>query len=362
MIYIYNNSMAKTVDIIPITKWKRFLIYLGDASITFLLSIFLFVVAVYPIGKSVANYEEISEQIEQKNHLCDDLFFANNILFYEEESSKYDYENSLDFTYKKFLSVYVNNEAQTNDVIYNYFVTMKSDENKYKSLFNEKYFNVSSTITLKDSYKDPLTPVFNEHDELTEYGKTIYTEIQEKGFLMMYSEIIKDVGENDLSYNGISYLKTCEEVKELNTSINWSISIFAIIAYTLGALICYMVFPLISKNKTVLMSVLHYERIGIDNLYLLSKKEALLGFIYNYVFVMYTSLFIPLMLISVVGLFVIPLLLPLAVISFVFNIASFVVLLSSGFSRTLSDVLTKTVLVKAEELDKIYKSKGYIQN
>ena len=354
--------MANTVDIIPITKWKRILVYLGDAAITFLLAIFLFVVAVYPIGTKIVDYTETSQEIQKKNRLCDDLFFANDILFYESDVTKYDYEASLEYTYKKFLSVYVDDASSNNDVFYNYFVTLKSDENKYKSLFKDTYFNVGVTVELKNEYKEPLKPLFNDHDELTEYGSSIYLELQEKGFLMMYSEIVKDVQTNDLTYNGISYKKTCEELESLNQNIHFSISIFAIISFFLSSIICYLLLPLCIGNKTVLMKVMKYEKIGVDNLYLLSKKENLLSFVYNAILSLYTVFFVPLMVIPFVGLFIIPIILPISLVSLLIVIVSFVVLMCSGYNRTLSDVLTKTVLVKAEELDKIYKSKGYIQD
>lgn len=351
--------MGNTVDILPITKWKRFLIFLSDVLITLIAAVYFFSVAVYPLGREIIHYVDIVNEAELYESQSNDVLFNNKVLFYERVEEKSDYEKCLDATCKRFLSVYVAGASVDNDAVYNYFVTIKHDENIYKSLFKEKYFNLTPSIALKNEYIEPLRALYDEHDELTEAGQELYVELQEKAFLPMYGEVVTDIQKNDLTYNNSSYNSLCQKIQDINSTCKWTICVCAYISFLLSVLIFYLLLPMCFKNKTLTMKILHYERIGIDNLYLLSKKEIILSFVYNTIASLFVVFFTPMFVMALYGVVTVPIILPLSLISIGICIASGIVLLISKFNRTLSDVLTKSVLVKTEELDKIYVAKGY---
>ena len=66
-------------------------------------------------------------------------------------------------------------------------------------------------------------------------------------------------------------------------------------------------------------------------------------------------------LVSFAYLFQFSALVSFSLVSLLFNIFSLIVLLFDSFSRTISDKLSKTVLISEADLLEIYKAKGYME-
>lgn len=101
------------------------------------------------------------------------------------------------------------------------------------------------------------------------------------------------------------------------------------------------------------------SRIGTNNLYLLSKGENILNAIYMLVFNLAVVFFMPMTYVTFTYLFNIPVLFPSLLIGLVVIIASLITLLISSYNRTICDYLSRSVIIKNDDLDEIYRSKGY---
>ena len=146
----------------------------------------------------------------------------------------------------------------------------------------------------------------------------------------------------------------CE--KEFKTQLVVS----TLISYLVSTLICYLIIPVISKdNKTLGMMMMRIQRIGTNNLFLLNKGEAILSSVYYLVFNISIPFFMPMTRVTFTYLFNIPLLTTLLFIGLLISLASMIVILFSSFNRSITDYLSRSVAIKNDDLDAIYRSKGY---
>ena len=128
----------------------------------------------------------------------------------------------------------------------------------------------------------------------------------------------------------------------------------------MSTLICYLIIPVISKdNKTLGMMMMRIQRIGTNNLFLLNKGEAILSSVYYLVFNISLPFFMPMTRVTFTYLFNIPLLTTLLFIGLLISLASMIVILFSSFNRSITDYLSRSVAIKNDDLDAIYRSKGY---
>ena len=253
-----------------------------------------------------------------------------------------------------------------NEFFMHYFVDIRNDTLSYISLINEFdneniYFNaVDNNISLKDYYKNLLTPYFDEKDDLSEEGQSAFSKLTEDIFLNLYARMMEDIYAKNLTYNGMDFNENRSIVTNFDKIYYQFFSICALIAYFLSWAICYILVPLANKShRTLTMIIMKVEHIGKNNLYLLRPGEVLLNSVYQLVANFAYVLFLPLSYISITYLLSLPWLPALFAISFVFNFVSFFFIIFNQYNRGVSDLLSRSLLISSSDLDAIYRSKGY---
>lgn len=363
----------QTIDIHPITRGKRMLVFLGDFFICLILN-FVLMTIVQPLMSLATNLNGREEAAIQAEHKRDDILYSNNLLYFENETTKYDYNKNLDYTYQRFLSYYVFVEEnpsdvkssnfghqQDNEIFAQYYVNIRSDSATYNNvLSSSKYFDISEgTKSLKNEYKDQLTHFFIKGDELSESGQEYYDDLIQD-FLGEYALLIKDIYKNDLS-DGVNSFNACQKEIDAYTSYSdWIYIISDLISFIFAWAITFILFPLIFENgKTLTMRIMHIERVGFNNLYVLRKGETVMMAFYQLPLSLIGMIVPPLAFIPFYYIFNLPLLIPLSLVSILFIITTFIALLVDKFRRSGSDLLSRSVLISEDDFNAIVQAKGY---
>ena len=368
---------SKSVDISPITKGKRLLSFLADFFINFIITFVLFNVVVMPIGNLAAD----SNGREKRNNDAAlkqfDILYNNKVMFYEGNEDKYYYNSNVETTLNCYLSYYSFNNDDVvdahplygnkieNETIYHFYKDIRNDLATYVSMiekFNQEHncFVIEGeNISLVATVKENVRLSFFSPGDMSEEGQKNLNYLQDF-FLNTYAEVFKDIEKNDLVYQNDSYLINKEVVTKCEQELQTLLIVASFIAFAVSTIIYFLIIPLFSEtNKTIGMMIMKTVRIGTNNLYLLGKGELLLGLVYNLILCAPIVFFMPMTRVAFTYLFnIIPLTSTLFV-GLAFWLISFVVTLISSMGQTLTDILSKSVLIKNEDLDAIYRSKGY---
>lgn len=365
------------VDIQPIGKRKRILVFLADFFITFIIAFILMNAAVFPLGTLFTGNNEKSQKATEAEVLRDNILYGNEILFYKNTDDKYVYEKNLEYTFERYLSYYafdsenaVNPEekygnSKVNEVIYHYWNDIRGNLTTYKNYVNDYLKEYpclekdGDLFKLTSQAKSQMQLHFLSNEDMSKDGARWY-ENMKQFFLNNYSLVMSDVKANNLSYNGNSYSQYQKLLDEYDTYYDQVLIVCSFISFVLGWFTNFLIFPLINKNnKTIGMLFLKRMRIGTNNLYLTSKKEVVLHSVLALPFNIASMAFMPLFYVSFFYLLNMPFLFGSFIVSIVLIIASFIVLMFNKFNQTLFDLITRSVLITNESMDEINKAKGY---
>lgn len=364
----------KVIDIHPLTRGKRMLVFLGDFLICFILTFVLTGIACQPLMSLITGLDKREETAIEAEKNRDEILYEEKLLFYKNTDSKYVYESNLEFTFQRYLSYYLFDEEhpenvssnafghqEESEVFKHYYIDICNDEKTYNSLFSDsKYFVKENNLNIiKADYSEQLKHFYYNGDELSENGKTYYNDMAGE-FLNVYAGMIETIKKNDLVKDGRSFVEFQKKMDSFADFSDWMYVISTLIAFVLSWAILFILLPLIFRNgQTLTMKVMKVYRVGMNSLYVLSKGENILIAIYHLFLSMAGLFFIPLLYVPFYYLFNLPLLVSLSIVSLIFIIASFVILLVNKYRRAASDLLSRTVIITEEDLNKIYEVKGY---
>ena len=364
----------KIIDIHPITRGKRMLVFLGDFFICFILNFILMAVMCQPLLSLITGLENKENTAIEAEKSRDDILYNEQLLFYKSVDSKYIYESNLEFTFQRFVSYYLFNEEhpnavssqafghqQVNEIFKHYYIDIRNDEKTYNSLFISSKFFVQdhSVYTIKEEYSSQLIHFYFSGDELSENGQKYYQSMASE-FLNIYANMIDNIKTNDLVSGGESFKKYQAIIDDYDRFSDWVYVFSTLIAFTIAWAITFILLPLLFRNgQTLTMKVMKVYRVGMNSLYVLKKGETLLLASYHLFLSMAGLFFIPLLYVPFYYLFNLPLLVSLSIVSLVFVITSFVILMINKYRRGASDLLSRTVIITEEDLYKIYEVKGY---
>ena len=166
----------KVINLNPLSKWKRILLFLGDYAITFILAFILFNLAVFPLGKIICKSDKQSQKAVELQEKANDLLIEGGLIFNDPLADD-TFENDVNYTFKVFLSYYAFDSEESpdasnpqyghkaeNEVIRNFFVNRLNDEPSYIAAFKDvnakdQVFTIGETandIALKSDYKSLL--------------------------------------------------------------------------------------------------------------------------------------------------------------------------------------------------------------
>jgi len=372
-----NQEGQKVVEISPLKKGKRMLVFLGDFFLVFIISFALHNIAVNPIANAITSKDSRAQAALEASKKRNDILYGNKILFYENDSTKYNISSNVSYTFKRYISFYGFNSGeiypqdskighiQENEVLAHYYADIRGNIQTYidnlasiNSSYN--YFLIEGTnISLKENVKTEVKLSFTSPEDMSEDGKTQYSNL-EKIFLNLYQKMFNDIGTNDLSYEGMKFSDFQSQVTEFNNFYNNQNTISAVITFIISFSLIYILFPLINKNRrTPTMAIMKVDRIGTNNLFILKRGETLLIAVYELFFNAANLLFIPMTIVGFEGVFALPYILVFSIISLLIIFASLLTCIFSSFNKTLCDILSRSVLIKEEDLDSIYRARGY---
>ncbi|MCD8195418.1 MAG: hypothetical protein LUD22_03900 [Coprobacillus sp.] len=359
-----SDTRSNEINITPLKRGRRILIFLGDLFVNLIMCMLIMNIAVMPITKAASSYNDKTDEMYDRTEDIADILRGNNLLYYENDSEKTYLTTSMYYTAEKFIEYYTTGEGSQYEIFYNYYIDIREDQEAYLDVYRESdYFVVEgTTVSLLPYYQELLMSFYRIGDSPSNEAETLYEDIIDVFFNVAFDEMIGDIAVNDLYWNGLSYNEVDDRLAYLVAYCDNMIVLATYISFFLCSIVCFLIIPLCNHNgKTITMMVLHTERIGINNLYLLKKGEVAIQSIFSMVCNLVFIMFIPWPTVNFnylfglgSGQFMI-----LSGISLLIILASLIMMLFSQYNQTLFDRLTRTVMISTDSLDEIYRAKGY---
>lgn len=362
------------IELKPLSKWKRFLLFLGDYFVAFIISFILFNLAVFPLAKIMCNTQARSENATYLEQQALDMLKEDKYLYSPTSASSF--EDRVTYTFKVFLSYYAfDDEAipedkqyghkQENEVIRAYYQNVIKDESLYikdfKEVNTDNMFIIGDdvmSIALKDDYKSKLANELLEIKDESNYSQTM-TNVRDHVFAkLFYLHVYKHITDNDYVKNGKSFNSYLKEATIIMKSLQWVASGSAIMAVLFSWGIVYVAYPLINKEKrTITMSALRLSKLNYKMLSPITNKDVMIQSFYHFVLSMSSMLFMPILYFGLAYSFNLPLLFILTAISLGLAIVSGVFIFINEYNRSASDILTNIVIVPTSEIDNMYRER-----
>ena len=361
----------KIIDIQPLKKWRRTLLFLGDFFLVFIASLLLFHLAIYPLGRTLVNYDGQITSLHNAQERRDSILYHYELLFPATEYAVgyINFEDNLAFTAKNYIHAMTDPTYEAKyDVFRHYFRQIRNDDSAWISFYtqlDEKqgFFDITpSSVALKEKYKQEFAPAFNPDDTMSAQGKEDYQKFENKIFAQGYDLLLKDLEKNDLTYDGKSYKTEQGIVSTVLLNGRRLVVVCALVTLLLTWMINHLLIPTFSKKrKTLAMMFLRVERVHKKTLETVSLPMAYLNSFYALAAEAVMVMFIPWGTTNFNELFSLPILFPVALFSLAFLLGSTVVMLLDAYNRTLGDLLCQTHCLSADEFDRLVMERGYKQ-
>lgn len=356
----------KYLDVSPIRKGRRMLLYFADLFLNFVLAVVFFSVAVYPIARHVTDYDGTAERCYQLQCRMMDVLYDNGLLVPDDED-KYDFTASFSLTAEVFVKSFLPEQDRRDFISYFYVDLLGQDQSVANAVYTQnasRYFTVESGIPeLLPEYQEAFLPLLDSLDTMSDDAKDNYDNLTQSVFPQMYASLFTDleespwIPEDSPLYAYRLYRAQAQE----NEESQWLAVTYSVyIAMTLSCLVYFLIIPLVSKRgKTIGMMAMRIERIGSNSFHACSRLERVLIFPLQSVPSLATAMFVPIMYIDFITLFALPQLPYLSLITLAYAVVSFFFILFDKLHRSLNDFLTRTVLIDNAMLEGIYLAKGY---
>lgn len=370
-------EQQKIVDIQPISKGKRILAFLADFFLVFILTFVVFNALVMPVSSLILDTTSRTNKSNDAARVQFRILYEEKVMHYESDEDIYYYNANVEYTMNCYLSYYSFSDTdvleahpqyghkEDNEVVRHFFYDIRNDKDAYLNQLKEfnkehNYYQIDGNqISVVDEVKTNVKLSFFSPNDMSKEGKTMLANMQ-NDFMNLYASVFKDIKQNDLVHDGASYLAYQAIVDDAEVFFQWHLVIGSAISYLLSLLVYFLMIPLIHKdNRTLAMMMMRITRIGTNNLYLLNNVENLLNFIYMIAFNLPVIFFMPMTYVAFTYLFSIPVLPAMLFIGVILSIASLIFILATPLNQSLCDKLSRSVLIKNDDLDEIYRAKGY---
>lgn len=363
------------IELRPVSKWKRFLLFLADFAIAFIVSFALFNLAVFPLAKIVFDTQKQSESALLLEKEANEMLVSGGFLFAPNEGASF--EDSVNYSFKRFLSYYAFDDATVdeahqeyghrleNETILTYYQNVINDTNKYLVDFKEvnqedDMFVIGETINdiaLKSDYKVSLANELLEVSDESKYS-TAMTNFRDHIYAkLFYLKVYQHILDNDYVKDGVSYNNCLKEARKIMDSLQWVVSGSALVSIFLAWGITYLIYPLFSKDhKTIGMAMMRISKLHYKSLSPIGKSHVVISSFYAFLFLMSFAVFLPILFFGLSYSFNLPLLFILGIISLVLMIAGGMFIFFNEHNRSGSDILTNVVLLPDSEIDNMYKA------
>lgn len=380
---LQEQQEKEAIDIHPLKKGKRILVFFADFFIHYALTFLLFNIAVAPIGKAITHYEEKNQEHITLTAEMYDHYYKSNILLKDASFEYYDVTAGVEYTYRCFLSYYVIEGEETtdssfpqyghktaNEVIRHFYVDIRNSEQKYIDNFksyNETnnyfvYDEVNKSFSLKEEVKNEIYPFYDVKDEMGNIGKEYYDNISKELFNPLMAEVMRDIEQNDLHFEGEKHsFKQCREtIKAIETYHENLMTICTYITHFICWLGLFLILPLVNKHrKTLAMIFMKIERVDFFTLNHTRRGPYIINSIYALFSTMLGIMFVPSLLVPFNTLFSLRFLMYGTIFSLALIIADIIFLLINQYNRSLIDYLSNNLFLTEAEMDEVYRVKGY---
>ena len=380
---VVDNPKKEPVDIHPLDKGKRMLVFIADFFIQFMLTFFLFNVLMAPVGKAITGYkskdtEHVDLTAEMYNH-----YYRSGVLLKDESFMSYDLTAGIEYSYRCFLSYYVldgedsidSNHLQyghkaANEVIYHYYSDIRNNKDSYFANFNHynetnDYFvfnDILKVYELKNEVKTELYAFYDPKDTMGQTGQTYYDNIMTELFNPLMAEVMSDIETNDLHYEGekCSFLDCKKRITALETYHENLMTACAVIAHSVSWLALFLIVPLVRKDrKTVAMLFMKIERVNFFTLNHLKAMPTGFNSLYYLFVTMLGILFVPSLLVPFNNLFALHYLMYGSIFSLALILVNLIFILANQYNRSLIDFLSNSLYLSEAEMNEIYRARGY---
>lgn len=364
------ETTKKIIDVFPVGKGKRILLWLCDMVIVFFLAYMLNNLAIVPLSNVATGFNAVSEDgtkaIQERNKLLSNtklIFFANP------SEGAHDINEGLGTTYKLMMKDYVANKGDySHDVFHTYYLELNTSENYYE-LFKSydeglNYFDIditNKTITMKREYRDMFNALIDSSDVMSDEGNEKFNNYYNKFFLTFYSHMGKSIEKKDLVYGGMSYNAINARIDKMNNHYDLMIVVDTIISYCLSFGLLMILIPLLKKKRqSISMMMMRIYRVDLKDFKIVSRGKTAIQSFYSFIMFLPPFFLLAFPLVNFNYLFSLPALIYPSVVGLVIALFSCITLLVSGSYQASSDLLTTSIVIDSETLDDIYRSKGYI--
>lgn len=371
------KPQTKIVDIQPISKGKRILAFLGDFFLVFIMTFVVFNALIMPVSNLMLDSTSRNNTSDNAAKEQFNILYKQKVMHYENDDDIYYYNANVEFTMNCFLSYYSFEDSdvleahpqyghkEENEVIRHFYFDIRNNKEGYLSLLNDfnkenNYFLIEGdSISLINEVKANIKLSFFSPNDMSKDGQTMLANMQ-NGFMNFYAEVFKDIKANDIVYEGKSYLAYDKIVTDATNFFKWHLVIASLISYLISVVVYFLVIPLIQKDhRTLAMMMMRITRIGTNNLYLLNNIDNLVNTAFMIAFNISIVFFMPMTYVAFTYLFSIPMLPALLFIGLLLDIASMIFILVTYLNQSLCDKLSRSVIIKNDDLDEIYRAKGY---
>ena len=363
----------KFIDISPLSKWKRLLVFLGDYFVAFIISFVLFNLVVFPTAKIICNTQEKNEQanvLEQKalKLLKDDgyLYFPNDGASFLED---------VHYTFKVFLSYYAFDEEtpdannpqyghkQENEVVRHYYENVIKNTNQYVIDFKEvneadQMFVIVDTvdsISLKADYKALLGNELLEQTDEEKYSEAMVNFRDHVFARLFYIHVYNHIIENDYVKEGVSFNACLKEAETILKNLQWVPTVSAFISIALTWSITFVLIPLVNKeSRTITMMAMGVSKLHYKSLGPIDAKNVMVQSFYHFVMMLSSLVFLPFVYFGLAYCFNLPLLFVFSAISFILIVISGAFIIFNQYNRSGTDIVSDIVLVPTSQLDNLY--------
>jgi len=377
------SSEEKFVDIHPLKKGKRMLVFLADFFIHFILSFLIFNVMVAPIGKVITNYEAKNDEHILLTIDMYDHYYNSKVLLRDDSFDKLDVTAGVEYTYRCFLSYFVLDAEESidakypqyghkkeNDVIYHFYHDIRNNDQTYIDSFKyynnkDNYFEFDDTnkvFSLKKEVKNEIYAFYDSKDAMGSVGEQYYSNISKNVFNPLLAEVMKDIEKNDLHFEGEkrSFLDCKNKIKDLETYHENLMTICAVISHVAVWLGLFLILPIVNgSRKTLAMMFMKVEKVNFYTLNHTKRKMVLLTAVYYLFATMLGIMFVPSLLVPFNNLFALHFLMYGTVFSAALLLGSMLFIIFNQYNRSLIDYLSNSLYLTSDEMDEVYRARGY---
>ena len=367
-------SEEKTFTFYNAGLGRRILAYLADIFLSFILCVFVLEIIYFPIVKHCTNYEDSVYQLKSLGESRYSLYYENDILFYEDSETLYDFDLDFEYTGDIFTKFYVFKESSNEDLIVDpivHYYTETAIESSRRSYFevammyygddgDNEYFlpynaEISNYLVLKDIYKERWAPYFDVNDQVSD---EILAEIKTFKSLVFRNNALTIM--SDFAKNNAVYEVYTNQINTIQTNFDFMYQMTTLGAFLTVFIALFVVTPLVDKKGRTLGKIfLKLETVNSQTFKYLTKKSRTAVIFLTLLEQLPIVLFIPFITVGITEIFTLSISFILTLVSAAYVLIDLVIALTNKLNYSVKELLTQSVVVEKALMDQYYREVVY---